>query len=383
MKRTLILIPVLIGALASSACTDQAPPDKPIPAWEVWADATYLPNEELTGWVDMKYRFINDNPAYEAGSGPTVCIDEAHFNYHTAGGFYKPFAEMLVGDGYRITHFRSRFTLDTLVDCKVLVIANAQAQTNTIGFGSPFSNWAYPHASAFDREDIDALMRWIQGGGALLLIADHAPLPAAVSDLALLMGIQMLDGYAFANAGDVGVSGNIVFGTVREDEWQAATRLLSELTNVDLETRYASILSSPGRLTFHPIVAGRNRQEQVDWVVTFTGQAFLASDDWDPLLVMGQHAVSVIPLSLNYEDAAWGVGPIIPVGDWLHAATRVLDQGRVAVLGEGGMCTAQFDDLDGEVEGPLEPYGINAPQAPYNAQFCLSVVRWLSGLLDN
>ena len=385
MKQTLLLIPVLIGTLVSSACTDEPAPDKtlaPIPAWEVWADATYLPSEELNGWVDTKYRFTNVNPAYEDGGGPVVCIDEAHFNYLTAGGIYKPFAGLLIGDGYRVTHFRSRFTLDTLADCQLLVIANAQARTNTIGFGSPESNWAYPHASALDREEIDAVIWWVRGGGALLLIADHAPLPAAVSDLALLIGIHMLDGYAFAMTADVGGLGSIVFGTVREEEWQEAMRALSGLTDVDFDTRYASILANPGRLAPHPVVQGRNAREGVHWVVTFLGQAFLASDDWDPLMIMGPNAVSMIPLFRNFEDAEWGVGPVLPADNWLHGATRILDLGRVAVLGEGAMCTAQFDDLDGEIDDPLEPVGINAPQAPYNAQFCLSIVRWLSGLLD-
>ncbi|MCH7766830.1 MAG: hypothetical protein IH916_09770, partial [Acidobacteria bacterium] len=45
-------------------------------------------------------------------------------------------------------------------------------------------------------------------------------------------------------------------------------------------------------------------------------------------------------------------------------------------LGEAAMCTAQ-------VSGPeRRPMGMNHPKAPQNAQFCLNVVRWLSGLLD-
>jgi hypothetical protein len=48
----------------------------------------------------------------------------------------------------------------------------------------------------------------------------------------------------------------------------------------------------------------------------------------------------------------------------------------------GRIRPAQVNDLDEEIEDPLEPYGFNAPQAPDNAQFWLNVVRWLSGLLD-
>jgi hypothetical protein len=45
------------------------------------------------------------------------------------------------------------------------------------------------------------------------------------------------------------------------------------------------------------------------------------------------------------------------------------------VLGEAAMCTAQL-------AGPQHvPMGMNNPLAPQNAQFCLNVVHWLSGLL--
>ncbi len=37
-------------------------------------------------------------PAYSR-SGPTVVIDEAHNNFHTAGGRYYPFAHLLRRDG--------------------------------------------------------------------------------------------------------------------------------------------------------------------------------------------------------------------------------------------------------------------------------------------
>jgi hypothetical protein len=385
MKHTDLLIPVLLVAFLNSACTDWTDPEKSSEAiadWQIWADAASLPSVELDGWVDTTYRFDNTNSAFEKGDGPIVCFDEAHFNYHTARGIYAPFSNLLVGDGYRVENFRSRFTLDALEGCQILVIANAQAPGNTIGFGSPESNWAYPHASALNRKEIDEIVVWIRGGGALLLIADHAPLPAAVSDLALLIGVHMLDGYAFASRSDLSGSGSLIFGAVQRDIWDAAMRNLSDLTGVDFERRYSSVLANPGSLASHPVNEGRQAEETIEWVVTFHGQAFLASDDWDPLMVMGANAVSLIPLSLNFKDAQWGDGPVISANNWLHGATRNLDAGRIAILGEGGMCTAQFDDLDGSIENPLEPYGFNAPQAPYNAQFCLNVVRWLSGILD-
>jgi len=191
------LIPLLIGTLWWAGCSNQPVPDsgEPVLPWVAWADAASSPQD----WVDTEYRFDNIDPAYQGDSGPNVCVDEAHFNYHTAEGIYKPFAELLRGDGYRVTRFRSGFTADALTDCEILLIANAQAEANTRGFGSPRSNSAYPHASAFVREEIDEIILWVRGGGALFLIADHAPWPAAVSDLALLLGVVMLDVYTYSS----------------------------------------------------------------------------------------------------------------------------------------------------------------------------------------
>ena len=383
MKHALLLKQLVVGTLLLSGCSDtpgQEGSSAPGPTWQAWADAITLPSDELDGWVDTAYRFDHIDPAYPEGSGPNVCIDEAHFNYHTAGGIFWPFAELLRGDGFRVTRFRSRFRSEVLAECQILMIANAQARANTIGFGSPESNWAYPHASALTREEIGEVISWVRGGGALLLIADHAPLAAAVSDLALLLGVHMLDGYALASAEDR--TGNVAFGAVREEVWREGNRLLRELVDLDFDARYRPVLENTGTLALHPVIEGRVPGERIEWIVTYGGQAFLASGAWAPITVFGLNAVSIAPLSLNFEDAEWGDGPLFPVAGWLNGATRQLDQGRVAILGEGGMCTAQFDDLDGEIGGPLVPYGINAPQAPQNARFCLNVVRWLSGLLD-
>ena len=139
--------PLLIGTLWWDGCSNQPVPESGEPAWVAWADAVSSPQD----WVDTDYRFDNIDPAYQGDSGPNVCVDEAHFNYHTAEGIYKPFAELLRGDGYRVTRFRSGFTADALTDCEILLSANAAAEANSVGFGSPQSHCAYPHASAFVR----------------------------------------------------------------------------------------------------------------------------------------------------------------------------------------------------------------------------------------
>jgi hypothetical protein len=382
--RASLLALVIVSLLLVTSCGDRPATDDfsdPKPAWKAWADAATLEYEDYGDWVDTGYRHVIDDPAFDEGAGPVVCIDEAHFNFHTAEGFFRPFADLLRSDGYKISRFRSKFTAGALAECHTLLIANAQAQPNRIGFGSPDSNWAYPHASAFSRREIDELISWLRAGGALFLIADHAPWPAAVSDLALIIGVHMLDGYAFPSDGDS--TGEVIFGVIYEELWDDSFRELEERTHLTLKDRFRLVFDNPGTLSPHRISLGRNANERVDWVVTFTGHAFQATQEWKPVLVFGQKAVSKIPTQWNLDDAGWLDGPEFSTAGRLQGAVRNLDRGRVAILGEAGMCTAQFDDLDGELETPLVPYGINASRAPHNARFCLNTMHWLSGLLDD
>jgi len=382
--RASLLALVVVGLLVVTSCDDRPATDDfsgPRPAWQAWADAATLEYEDYGDWVDSGYRHVIDDPAFDEGAGPIVCIDEAHFNYHTAEGFLKPFADLLRRDGYRVSRFRSKFTDGALAECHTLLIANAQALPNRIGFGSSDLNWAYPHASALSRQEIGGLISWIRAGGALFLIADHAPWPAAVGDLALVLGVRMLDGYAFASEGDS--IGEVIFGVISEEAWGDSIRKLEGRTDMTLEDRFRLVFENPGTISPHQISRGRNPSERVDWIVTFLGHAFQATDEWESILVFGQEAVSKIPTQWNLDDAGWLDGPVFSIAGQLQGATRTLDRGRVAIFGEAGMCTAQFDDLDGELETPLVPYGINASRAPHNAQFCLNTMHWLSGLLDD
>ncbi len=317
--------------------------------------------------VDTEYRFDNRDPAYKEGTGPQVCIDEAHFEYHTVDGRFKPFAQLLRGDGYRVEGFHSRFTTEALSDCQILVIANASAEVNAVNEEIP--NWSYPHPSAFAGEEITELILWVQGGGSLFLIVDHAPWPGAAANLAVLLGAHMLDGDAYSAAEALEHSGMVVFGRALKEGWREKARL-----NKTPFDSYRPILSNLGTLAAHPILVGRGLKERVDSVVTYGGHAFYTSENWEPLLVFGPRAVCQIPAQYNLEKSGPQSGPLFSVAKWSQGAARKLGKGRIVVLGEAGMCTAQVEDN--------VPWGINAPEALHNAQFCLNAVHWLSGLLS-
>jgi len=319
----------------------------------------------LVGAQEIKqadFRFVNRAPAYPAKEGPRVYFDEGHSNSHKAGGTYKPFADLLRGDGFRVESIASTFTPEGLKGFRILVIVNAVAPANA-------DERSFPHGSAFSLQEINSVLRWIRGGGSLLLIADHPPYAGAASSLALLLGVSMLDGHAGPN-GDL-LTGNIVFGEVDEPLW----RKFSSEMNFPYE-QLQRFLGDPGQLGEHAILRGRSANERITSVVSFAGHVFYPSSRVEPLLIVGSRAKAMAPLGFNVPEAKVSDQIIFPVGGWLQGAAIRVGSGRVVVLGEATMCTALS-------VGPSQTaVGMNSMFAHQNAQFCLNVMRWLSGLLD-
>ena len=305
--------------------------------------------------ADSAYHLTGLVPAFETETGPRACIDSGHHNFHTGDGRYLAFATLLRDDGYRVGEHAGSIGPESLSECDILVIASAVAEANA-------EDWSYPHASAYSANEITALLKWVRGGGSLLLIVDHSPWPGANGDLGLLLGAHMLDGYV----------GMETFGEIDED----ALRQAAQLYGVSAD-QLRQNMGAPGQLGEHAILKGRNAREAITTVTTFTGHAFHPASDVQPLLVLSADQRGAAPLMMNLPDVQPNEMPTFSVGGWLQGGAVEVGSGRAVVLGEAAMCTAQL-------AGPQQvPMGMNNPLAPQNAQFCLNAVHWLSGLLDD
>jgi len=280
------------------------------------------------------------HPAYAEGRGPVVCVDEAHFNFHTLDNRFWAFGELLRRDGYVPRPLREKFTPSALRACSILVISNAQPN------GGEWDAYPYPTPSAFTAEEVRATHSWVRGGGNLLLIADHMPLAGAAAKLAAAFGVTFTDGFA--------VEG---FSTPSELEASFGKETLFRTSDQTLRP--------------HPIVSGRTASESVASIRSFTGQAFQAPGA-EPLMVLPATFIALMPRK------AWQFGPSterVDVGGWLQGAVMRVESGRAAFFGEAAMFSAQ-------VGGPQRvPMGMNAPGAEQNPQFVLNVMHWLSGML--
>ena len=269
--------------------------------------------------ADPNFNTAVAHPAY-AASGPRIVFDQAHRNFHTASGRYRPFAELLRHDGYRVDSNTAPFSAETLRRADVLIVANALGEDG------------HETHSAFTPEEIDALATWVDSGGSLLLIADHSPFGWAARDLAKRLGVTMYGLFARDDAYNDGDNERLVFSR--------ANHLLAD----------------------NPITDGRSPAERVNRVVTFTGQSLVGPAGSTQLLRLSPGAYDWASRNLRYPAAGHAQGLAFALG-----------RGRVVVFGEAALFSAQVDALGIRM-------GMNKPGND-DRQVALNVVHWLSGAL--
>jgi len=268
-------------------------------------------------------------PSYKK-DGPKVLFDEAHNNFHTASGRYKPFADLITNDGYRVTPGKEKFSAATLKGYDILVISNA--------LGAPQMNLPEAANPAFTPEESDAVRDWVKAGGALLLIADHAPMGAATQVLADRFGVNM------------------------------SKMFTVDQQNYDKESNNPGFIvytRESGRLADHPITSGRNATERVNRIIAFTGQSLKGPADSFAFMKLADSAMDAMPGGNSQPISAAGRS---------QGLAMLFGKGHVVVLGEAGMLSAQL-------AGPNRmPFGMNKPGID-NRQLALNTVHWLSGVL--
>jgi hypothetical protein len=269
------------------------------------------------------------HPAYTK-NGPKVLFDEAHNNFHTASGRYKPFADLITNDGYQITPNKEKFSAATLKGFDVLVISNA--------LGAERMNMPEAANPAFTTEECDAVRDWVKGGGHLLLIADHAPMGSANQILAERFGVNMSKMFTVDNENYDKESNNRGFIVYTRDS---------------------------GRLADHAITRGRNDSERVNKIIAFTGQSLKGPPDSVAFMKLADSAVDAMP-GVNNEPAS--------AAGRAQGIAMTFGKGRVVVLGEAAMMSAQLAGAN------KMPFGMNRPGID-NRQIALNIMHWLSGLL--
>ena len=276
---------------------------------------------------DLEFNTSVENPAYKK-DGPRVMFDEAHNNFHTTEGRFKPFVDLLLNDGYRVIRNREPFTKTSLSSFKILVISNA--------LGAEEMDEPDADKAAFTDEEIQAVHDWVKSGGSLLLIADHAPFGGAAAALARKFGVETSNGYTFDEKNSVaGSPSHLIF------------------------SRENKLLGS------HPIVEGRNENERINLLRSFTGQSMTGPKDSVAILKLSDTATDSPNFQAELSASAAGRA---------QALALKFGKGRVVVQGEAAMLSAQVSGSE------KRRMGMNVPGND-NKQYVLNVMHWLSGQL--
>jgi hypothetical protein len=103
-------------------------------------------------------------------------------------------------------------------------------------------------------------------------------------------------------------------------------------------------------------------------VATFTGQAFKANRDHEPIIVFDSGYVAYFPeTAWEFDEAT----ETLPIAGWMQAATTKYGEGRVFASGEAAMFTSQ-------VAPGGRRAGLASPEAAQNQRFLRNIMRWLS-----
>ena len=293
---------------------------------------------------DPSFHPVVARPAYAAAAGPLIQLDAAHGSVQTIDGRYAGFAALVRADGYRIRAGEQKLDQPGALDgVDILVISNAVAPRG----GGP---------DAFTASEIAALDDWVRAGGSLLLAADHAPYGNANATLGQALGVDMGRGYAFQ-----------------------LTERGQPQTNLDYPAE---------ALGDHAIIAGRNESERVTRVRTFTGQSLRGPVGATVLLAMSSDAqeaadrptLQAIDDRLEAGELAQTVlaelaRPALPA----QGLAFTHGEGRVVVLGEAGMLTAQIVRFPADSGREDTVFGLQTPGHD-DQQFALNLLHWLSRL---
>jgi hypothetical protein len=262
--------------------------------------------------------------------GPRILFDDGHNNFHRSDGRYAPFVTLMRNDGFVVTSNTAPFSAESLAASDILVIANADGPT--------------PGAPAFTESEVEAVAAWVEGGGSLLLIADHSPFGRAANAMAQRFGVDMLDAHL-------------------KDEHNSDLSVTSPF--------FLLFTRENGLIADHPITRGRSDAEHLDRLVTFGGQA-LRIRTGEPLLRLSPDAQIVRNLKDPTVTEAVGA-------DAAAAVALTPGRGRVVIMGEAAALTAQVITGD-----PVKAFGVKELRIGMsrgdidNKQFALNIARWLA-----
>ena len=290
--------------------------------------------------ADAAYRFENTSPAWQQNAGPRVILHR-YVSPYVQRGSMEPFETLVRTDGFKFDWVDVKLTADVLDSADILVVANPYLKGGRLDYRN-FSTLEAP--SVYSDDEIAMIHQWVDEGGALLVLADHSPFAGGAIKLMNAFGYTPMTGFAIHR------------------------KSLASWIMTDVDFRREGSGDQVGSLAAHPITDGKLGRARIDHFFTFGGQAVIPSSTATSLLNLPSDFESILTFDLQGDfDTALR----IDASGFSQGAVEEVGRGRIAFFGETGAFTAQYN-RNGTA------FGLSVPEADQNADFVLSVLRWLA-----
>lgn len=285
-------------------------------------------SEKPLASADNNFDVTISEPTYSTKK-PNVLFDEGHNNIHKTTDTYKPFATLIKNDGCDLMATEKQITNEVLSGFDIYIIANARGKGDL------------NDSPAFTEQECNTIKEWVNNGGSLLLITDHFPMGSAVERLANKFGVDMQKG--------------MVQDSVYHDK--------SSTDESQLEFSRENKLLADCDIT-----------KGVDKVITFTGQSIKGNDSCISFLNLSDLAYDMTAKTEVIKDGNdTRVNVTFDKPQSAKGRSQGLalkhGKGKVIVLGEAAMLTAQVDRDDSK-------FGMSVN--PDNKKLALNIIHWLA-----
>jgi len=246
-------------------------------------------------------------------------------------GLIKPFVDLSNNDGFKTYIDSGVFTHDYLAKYQMLLITPAMP----FKFGSKKD---VTTEITFTNQELNELKDWVSNGGSLVILSEHAPIDKSMTPLLNTFGIQSSIG--------------AVYDTVNCD-----TAVKVSYFETILKFNSGNELLNKN----HPLIKGRNKNELVNNVETYTGSA-----------LSGPSYINIFKLGSTAGIRKWN--GILPSGGGdSQCLAGNFGKGKIVALGDYNGFTAMYVNSGGK----KLLAGMQVEQYDWK-QFVLNTLHWLS-----
>jgi hypothetical protein len=191
----------------------------------------------------------------------------------------------------------------------------------------------------FTDEELNALHDWVNEGGSLLMLSEHAPIDKSMTPLFNKFGIQLSSGAIYDSL-----------------NYDTTVTLSSNVTILKFTTENGLLNQD------HPITTGENKIEKINNIETYTGSS-----------LQGEGYANIFKLAPSAKMKKWNKGLPANLGNSQGLAGNV-GKGKVAAFGDCNGFTAMYVKANAG-----QKFSAGMQVAAYDwKQFALNTFHWLS-----